>query len=446
MSGPTVLLQHWCWSRFSTGCPHRLHIWTPNWGVPDPQKCPAFGKKWCCLHDYCVDHHRSGVSYFRNELQKLEDYMIKWEPYKEMLDQIPSQLPSRVHEESGVWLARVPLVHFWIIEHHYPDRVMRQLRYSQLIPPPLSLSKVDVCRLHKFVHGANVGQTNWYVVHQTYVNEASNPANHLVVSTGYWSHHEILPYRRWFQDYCMFNIFLGKRCIEGLDDPIPIYRDEVGEIGYIPGAPKSTRDALREIKITSAAIRLTKTKTYKKLGKFFLKASCGLLRDNGMDAKLQSMFRAADLPDNIDDISDGDDIDDQESIPDFPQDEDPNYHERWIETNDGLNNYLEIFPTRPNQIDMRAEDHGTATQGNTRSSQVYQESDDHMKLSLLVVTGTQDNTEPNQIVTPRTQAVENFFGTPPYNKFYVRRKRVDKQPVRRYPDRVRQAPNKFTFD
>ena len=79
-------------------------------------------------------------------------------------------------------------------------------------------------------------------MHQNYVNEASNPENNLVVPTGYWSHYDILAYRSWFQDKGMFNIFIGKRCIESLDDPIPEYRDEIGEIGYILGAPKSTRD------------------------------------------------------------------------------------------------------------------------------------------------------------------------------------------------------------
>jgi hypothetical protein len=242
MSGPTVLLQHWCWSHLPTGRPRSLHSWAPDWRKPDDQECPAFGEKWCCLHDYHVGHNRSGVSYFRNELQKLEDYMVIWEPYREMLLENPNALSLRVNQESGVWLARVPLVHFWMIEHHYPDRVMRQFGYSQVIPPPLPLAEDEVRRLHKIVHSAMSGRESWSVMHQTYVEQASNPADHLVVPTGYWSNIEILPYRYWFQNHCMFNIFLGKRCIEGLDNPIPQYRDEIGEIGYIPSAPKSTRD------------------------------------------------------------------------------------------------------------------------------------------------------------------------------------------------------------
>ena len=68
-----------------------------------------------------------------------------------------------------------------------------------------------------------------------------------------------------------------------------------------------------------------------------------------MDAKLQSIFRAADLPDNIDDISDGDN---PEPVPDFSQDLDPNYHERWIETNDGLNEYLRSLQPEPSRVDL----------------------------------------------------------------------------------------------
>ena len=183
------------WSRLPTGRPRPLHEWSPNWGSPNEHECPAFGDKWCCLHDYRTGHNRSGVSYIREELQKLEDYMVNWEPYNALLNQVPRKLPSRVIDERGVWLARVPLVHFWIIEHYYPDRVMRQFGYAQPIPPPLPLPEVEVRRLHKFVHSSNVGIVNWSNVHQNYVNQASNPGNNLVVPTGYWSHYGILPYR-----------------------------------------------------------------------------------------------------------------------------------------------------------------------------------------------------------------------------------------------------------
>jgi hypothetical protein len=99
-------------------------------------------------------------------------------------------------------------------------------------------------------------------------------------------------------------------------------------------------------------MQLAKSRTYKKIGNFFLKASCGLLRDNGMDAKLESMFTAANLPSNIDDISDGDVPDDREPIPMFPQDENPNYHERWFQTNEGFNECIRGFASGPSQVNL----------------------------------------------------------------------------------------------
>jgi hypothetical protein len=38
-------------------------------------------------------------------------------------------MTSVVHHDIGVWMARVPLIHFWIISHHYRDKVMRQFEF-----------------------------------------------------------------------------------------------------------------------------------------------------------------------------------------------------------------------------------------------------------------------------------------------------------------------------
>ena len=64
-------------------------------------------------------------------------------------------------------------------------------------------------------------------------------------------------------------------------------------------------------------------------------------------------------------------------------------------------------------------------------------------MTPLDVTGAQDMGGPSPVVTPRTQAVNDFF--PSYNNVYVRRKKADKQ-ERRYPERNRRAPDVFTFN
>ena len=136
----------------------------------------------------------------------------------------------------------MPLIHFWIVEHHYPNRVMRQFGYSQVIPPPEPLlNEIDVGRLHNISHNVSVVGKNWANEHQFYIERASNPAGNLVEITGIWTDDQLFDYRTWFKRNCMFNVFLNRRFIQGVDNPMPEYRDEHGEVGYIPSAPKSTR-------------------------------------------------------------------------------------------------------------------------------------------------------------------------------------------------------------
>jgi hypothetical protein len=49
-------------------------------------------------------------------------------------------MSSVVQRDIGVWMATVPLIHFWISSHYYLDRVMRQFIFFQYIPPPAPLS------------------------------------------------------------------------------------------------------------------------------------------------------------------------------------------------------------------------------------------------------------------------------------------------------------------
>ena len=70
-----------------------------------------------------------------------------------------------------------------------------------------------------------------------YVTESYDPSRWLVVPTGVWMSEHIGPYRRWFQENCMYTVFLGAQYLQGIENPIPPPIDEVGEIGYIPSGP-----------------------------------------------------------------------------------------------------------------------------------------------------------------------------------------------------------------
>ncbi|MQM02792.1 hypothetical protein Taro_035561 [Colocasia esculenta] len=90
----------------------------------------------------CWEHHRSleinnprhVLRLYRSELDHQEDYQVRWEPYT---SDILQMLPAVSRQTSHLWLSRVPLLSFSIIEMHVPDRVLRQFGRVQHIPGPV---------------------------------------------------------------------------------------------------------------------------------------------------------------------------------------------------------------------------------------------------------------------------------------------------------------------
>lgn len=147
MYGPTLLLQHWAWSRLPVGRP--IANEAPGWGNPDPDRCPAFAKKWHGVHHYEARTHGStiGIRPVRSELQSLGAERVDWTPYQLLYAE--GRLPITCLQQQDMWYYRGPLVHFWIVEHHYPDRVLRQFGHDPFIPADPSLLGSTIRDLHK---------------------------------------------------------------------------------------------------------------------------------------------------------------------------------------------------------------------------------------------------------------------------------------------------------
>jgi hypothetical protein len=136
-------------------------------------------------------------------------------------------------------MARVPLICFWIVAWHYPDRVMRQFGLYQLIPPrPPHDYKRELKRLNKFVHTGNKGG-DWSVIHSRYLQMWGHPE--FVQEERPYNHDEYLAYRRWFQDCCMYTVYVRGQVETGLDRPLPMPKDSVEELGYVPSGFRLTR-------------------------------------------------------------------------------------------------------------------------------------------------------------------------------------------------------------
>ena len=79
--------------------------------------------KWYGHHDYKDNPHGRpvGIRVVRTQIQSLGDTQVIWHPYHELYTE--GRLPQIVADDHEMWLYRGPLVCFWIVEHHYLDRV-----------------------------------------------------------------------------------------------------------------------------------------------------------------------------------------------------------------------------------------------------------------------------------------------------------------------------------
>ncbi|MQL72879.1 hypothetical protein Taro_005208 [Colocasia esculenta] len=100
---------------------------------------------------YAQDSHRSQLVYASHQTEVLKCWehhrslggwpvdpciveYIRWEPYTFDILQI---LPAVSRQASHLWLSRVPLLSFSIVEMHVPDRVLRQFGRVHHIPGPV---------------------------------------------------------------------------------------------------------------------------------------------------------------------------------------------------------------------------------------------------------------------------------------------------------------------
>uniref|UniRef100_A0A0E0HQW5 Aminotransferase-like plant mobile domain-containing protein n=1 Tax=Oryza nivara TaxID=4536 RepID=A0A0E0HQW5_ORYNI len=180
-------------------------------------------------------------------------------------------MPTQVQNDCAWWFARVPLIYFWVVEFHYPDRVMRQFGRKQMIPPLHPHGEAELRRLWK--------ACDWKKFHAKYV-EQYDGADAIIVQ----EHHPFDPtsltdYSRWFQENSMYTVFSDSQYLGDLENSIPFPQDNIEWTGYMPSGPPLARIGLRDIKNAAWDIKCCVTNGCKKTGKSILKTCQGNLRD-----------------------------------------------------------------------------------------------------------------------------------------------------------------------
>ena len=90
---------------------------------------------------------------------------IVWELYTHTLGSLDAYCTARQH----IWRAKVPLIYFWIVEGHHPDRVFRQFRMKQRVPLVVDTST----DLHK-ISLQGKWEKDWEVEHHVHIQQRAN--------------------------------------------------------------------------------------------------------------------------------------------------------------------------------------------------------------------------------------------------------------------------------
>ena len=142
-----------------------------------------------------------------------------WTPYT---DAVLVSLPPYCLRDGDIWRSVCPLIHFHIVEHHYPDRVLRQFGMMQDIPEPRPIYQ----ELHDTDRRGR-GVQDWGQTHRVYVQQWGSRHTSVVAGGLLQGRLEAGdPYMTWYQS-------ITRRLIQPVRPPPPVGAQPVGSIREI---------------------------------------------------------------------------------------------------------------------------------------------------------------------------------------------------------------------
>ena len=106
-----------------------------------------------------------------------------------------AQLPDYCLQGQEIWCSRVPLVCFYIVEWHLPDRVMRQFGMRQVVPDQFD----TLSALHRIDMRGRSDQ-DWSTVHRDYIQLWMSRHDYIIHGDpfdGTMDYHD--PYMQWYR-------------------------------------------------------------------------------------------------------------------------------------------------------------------------------------------------------------------------------------------------------
>ncbi|XP_058192020.1 serine/threonine-protein phosphatase 7 long form homolog [Rhododendron vialii] len=186
VGGAFILLQLWAWERFPFIAPRRLGTRQRPPGSP-------LGARWDD-HFHSLDLSTHVVGYYRHYFDMQRPDEVIWRPYS---DELIASLPPSCRAGRAIWMAKVPLLNFPMVQMHMTDRVMRQFGRRQTIPAH--------CNCRQPPHGKDwkAGQKDYRQDHHAELEMWNHRLEH-IVPTGEPDSHEYAypandPHVTWYE-------------------------------------------------------------------------------------------------------------------------------------------------------------------------------------------------------------------------------------------------------
>jgi hypothetical protein len=130
------------------------------------------------------------------------------------------------------WKCRVWMIHFWMVENHYPDRVMRQFGLFQQVPPPAPIDYQQILTYRKDKHtsGGGKGQNiDWAEYYWWAQDEPELP----ITESRPYDYAQHYTYMGWYYKRGITIIWYGMNTDEHLSQPLPHPEEPVDELSYV---------------------------------------------------------------------------------------------------------------------------------------------------------------------------------------------------------------------
>ncbi|XP_072150856.1 serine/threonine-protein phosphatase 7 long form homolog [Setaria viridis] len=193
VGGCVYLLQLWMWARLPVGrseiMPRRP--WFPG---EMPRRQPTWAYIWDQVK---ISHTRLDRAYldYINEIDALTAHSVNWQPYQGE-DALPFTLNFVCGLDEDLYRMKCPLICFYAVEYHLPDRVARQFGMRQIWPPPATSTSVE---LHNMDRKKKRKVSEWVAFHQAYIDDWENFNENVDENDEPHTNSEYRQYQTWYQ-------------------------------------------------------------------------------------------------------------------------------------------------------------------------------------------------------------------------------------------------------